>query len=254
MKKFTAVSLIAFLINANLFAGTSIISDLDDTIKITNSGNLIKAFFYGAAKRKVYLGMPEFLESSRDYVSEVSVVTASPRMLKYNVRRLIRRHDLQIENVVLNRNINRPTKFNFKLNAIKNILDNSSDDFILMGDDVGEDPEIYDEVMKLYPDRILANYIHVIRNRELPASAIKYWTTFELSVREYESGRLSEESVYKMADVFQHEKNYKWVFPEFAHCPKEKAPFEWLFKTRFEDVSRMLVNRMKHYCRFEWDD
>lgn len=254
MRRIILTSLLALVLQATAYGGVSIISDLDDTIKITNSGNFLEAFFYGTSKRRVYHGFPQFLALSREYVTDVSVVTASPKILKYNIKRLIRRHDLQIDNLVLNRNINRPSKFDFKVNAIKKIIDSSANDFILIGDDVGEDPEIYDEIMKLYPQRILASYIHVIRNRKIPESNIRYWTTFELAVREYQKNRFSTASAKSIINLFEGKDSFEGVFPDFAHCPKKKKPFKWLLETEFSAESERLMKRMKRYCRLDWDD
>lgn len=248
------LSLLLAGLSLNLWAGVSIISDLDDTIKVTNSGNLAESAGYGAARRKVYTGMAEFLnESEAQFSNKLTIITASPRMLRYNVERLLEKHQIKAD-VILNANIKRPSKFDFKVNAIKSVMDKTSDSFILMGDDVGEDPEVYDEIMKLYPGRILASYIHIIKNRQMPESAIKYYTTYELALRENLAGRLSASAVKKVYQVTMNEKDLEGVFPEFAHCPTEATPYEWQFSTPFENESRLLSKKLTDYCKHEWDD
>jgi phosphatidate phosphatase APP1 len=53
---------------------------------------------------------------------------------------------------------------NYKENAIRFILENSSDKkFILLGDDTQHDMKIYHTITQSYPDKILRIYIHKTR-------------------------------------------------------------------------------------------
>ncbi|MFP5387256.1 MAG: phosphatase domain-containing protein [Bacteriovoracia bacterium] len=246
--------IVALFFSFNSFAGISIISDLDDTIKVTHSDDFTDSFGYGTSRRKVYLGMPELLEESRQYVNEVSVVTASPRILRFNVNRLLKKNKIKADRVVLNGNIRRPGHVEFKVKAIKKIMDSTTDQYILLGDDVGNDPEIYDEIIKLYPGRVLGSYIHVVNNRTVPESSITYFTTFELAVKEFLAGRLSKESVSRVSNAIMKEKDLEAVFPEFAHCPKDASPYAWLSKTDFASEASMLTEKLVTYCKTEWEE
>lgn len=244
----------ALLLSFNSFAGISIISDLDDTIKVTHSDDFSDSFGYGTSRRKVYLGMPEFLEESKQYVNELSIVTASPRILRFNVNRLLKKNGIKADRVVLNGNIRRPGHVEFKIKAIKKLMDTTTDQYILLGDDVGNDPEIYDEISKLYPGRVLGSYIHIVNNRTVPESSITYFTTFELAVKEFLAGRLSKEAVVKVSNAILKEKDLEAVFPEFAHCPKDQSPYSWLFETHFADEAKALSEKLVTYCKTEWEE
>ncbi len=251
MKKLILLSL---LLSFNSMAGIQIISDLDDTIKITNSGNIWESIGYGSARRKVYAGMPEFLAASRSYVSALNVISSSPRILKYQVNNLLEKHEIQTENIVLNRNFNRPGHTEYKTNAIKTMLEASNDSFILMGDDVGEDPEIYDAIIKLYPNRILASYIHIVKNRSVPATAIKYFTTLDLAIREHQAGRLAEEHVSDVIASILNVRELESVFPEFTYCPTERSDDALLIEASYTSDASALNNKLTEYCLNEWDD
>lgn len=251
MKKLILISL---LVSFNSLAGIQIISDLDDTIKITNSGNLWESIGYGSSRRKVYAGMPEFLAASRSYVNALNVISSSPRILKYQVNNLLEKHKIQVENIVLNRNFNRPGHTEYKTNAIKNMLESNQDSFILMGDDVGEDPEIYDAIIKLYPNRILASYIHIVKNRSVPATAIKYFTTLDLAIREHQAGRLAEQQVSDVINSIFNARELESVFPEFSFCPTELADDALLTEASYAADASLLNNKLTEYCLNEWDD
>lgn len=245
--------LLTALLSFNSFAGIQIISDLDDTIKVTNSGDLLESLGYATARRKVYAGMPEFLSASRTYVNALSVISSSPKILKFKVTKLLKKHDIKHENIILNSNFKRPGHMEYKTGAIKKVLDSTTDQFILMGDDVGEDPEIYDNIIKEYPDRILASYIHIVKNREVPASAIKYYTTFELAVKENQAGRMAAEDVKKVAESILSVGDFESVFPEFAFCPTELSTYSSLVESDFAEEATMVTGALTRYCKYEWE-
>jgi hypothetical protein len=228
------------------FGQVSIITDFDDTVKVT--GDFPQAIISGLFTRKVYLGIPEFLQATQNYINEMHIVTASPKIVKFNVKRLLKKHDIRPKTLTLNRNIKRPPKFDYKVAAIEHILSQTSDDIILIGDDVGEDPEIYDEMMNRYPERILASYIHVVKNRSLPLSVKPYWTTFELGAYESLSDRLPSEVTKNLGEKVLAAAKLKTIFPKFAHCPTNDSVWQWLNTTEFAEISHLVSDRLISYC------
>lgn len=251
MKNLICTALLCLSFNA--YAGIQIVSDLDDTIKVTNSGNIWDSIGYGAARRKVYIGIPEFLAGSRSYVNRLNIVTASPRILEKNVYRLLNKHQIKAENLVLNGNIKRPGHIEFKTTAIRKIMSETDDQFIFMGDDVGDDPEIFDQLMKEFPDRILASYIHVIKDREVPDSVSLHYTSYELAVKEGQAGRLSKEAVTSVAKSILQEDDLEALFPEFSFCPKKRSYYSWLNSTEFAEEATEVVKHMTTYCSSHWE-
>lgn len=250
MKKFLLVSVFLF---SNAFAGIQIISDLDDTVKVTNSGDILESVGYAIARNKVYAGMPEFLAGTRTYVNALTIVSSSPRILRLKVKKLMQKHGIQYESIILNKNFKRPNHIEYKTSAIEEILDKTTDSFILIGDDVGDDPEIYDYFIKNYPHRILASYIHVVKNREVPDSAIKYHTTFELAVKEFEAGRLLKQDVINVAEGILKVDDFESVFPNFAHCPAVVAAYNSTVINDFPNETVMITGALAHYCKYKWE-
>ncbi|WPU64938.1 phosphatase domain-containing protein [Peredibacter starrii] len=249
MKKILVLSA---LLSFNAFAGIQIISDLDDTIKITNSGDLVESVGYATARKEVYAGIPEFLAGTRSYVNGLTVVSSSPEILKGKVVSLMEKHQIQHNDVILNSNFNRPDHMEYKTGAIKKVIDSTTDQFILMGDDVGDDPEIYDNIIKEYPDRILASYIHIVKNRAVPASAVKYFTTYELALKEYNAGRLEEKVVRDVAlKVLSDDDDFESVFPEFAYCPTQISEFGPLNDPKFNEENILVVGALIWGCRYD---
>lgn len=246
--------LLTALLSFKSFAGIQIISDLDDTIKITNSGDLVESVGYATARKEVYAGIPEFLSGARAYVSGLHVISSSPEILQSKVVGLLEKQKIQFENIILNSNFNRPDHMEYKTGAIKKVLDATTDQFILMGDDVGDDPEIYDNIIKEYPDRILASYIHIVKNRSVPESAQKYITTYELALKEYQAGRLDEKVVKTVATkVMSDDDDFESVIPEFAYCPKELSAFSSLNDPKFNEENILIAGAIVWTCRYDWE-
>ncbi len=193
--------------------------------------------------------MPQFLASSRSYVSRVNLVTSSPNMIQWNIKKLLRKHDIQVDHIVVNGNLHREDHMKFKIAAIKKIMDSSDDQFIFLGDDVAHDPEIYDQIMKEFPDRVLAIYIHLVHNRPVPATSQTFFTAYELSVKENLAGRLSKGSVRHVAKAMLASGDYKCLFPKFAYCPRDAVYYAWLNDTEFKEEATPLIESMIDYCK-----
>lgn len=249
MKKPTFVALIALLFNTGLFAGTTIISDLDDTIKIINSDNYVTISYHALLKNRFFTGMPEFLEESRTYSEKLHVVSGSPKLIGKKIAKSLKSKNIQYESIILRRFKEMfESKYDFKVRKIREMIESTDDSIIFLGDDVSHDPEVYDLLVKSYPDRILAGYIHVIKNRPIPETMIPHWSSFELAVREYEAGRMKKESVHKISEVILNETRMERIIPGFAHCPKDLARWDWTRGTLFSEEAIKVSEKIVNYC------
>lgn len=243
----------SLLLSLNSFASISIVSDLDDTIKITNSGDDIDGAINAALKSDVFTGITEFFMGTKQYSNELHVLSASPGFLRGKIQSTLKKRKIEYTSIILKDFTAGESKFDYKVKAIKRIMEKNSDDFILIGDDVGQDPEAYAEIKRLYPNRILAIYIHVINNRKIPAGT-KYWTTFDLMLREFVAGRMRPAWVEKAADVILAEDDQEKVIPGFAHCPKTPAVFTWQVGTIFAAEAAKVGKRVLAHCISEHSD
>ncbi len=237
---------ISFLGSA--YGSITIVSDLDDTIKITNSGREVDSTYNALFTENVFTAIPEFLDSARAYTDELHVVSASPTVIRAKILSTLAKKKIKIDSLTLRNFLRGESKLIYKVRAIKAIMDQSGDDFIFLGDDVGQDPEVYDELMKLYPNRVLASYIHVVNGRKLPESVIPYFTTFDLYLREYMAGRMTKAAVEKGVSVFKAETNPKLIIPDFAQCPKTPAVWYWQAPTIFVSDAMALAAKINRYC------
>ena len=209
--------LILLLISFNAFS-FSIISDLDETIKITGHGP--RAVYNALRSKKIYLGMNTlFSELDED---NLYVITASPNQIRRFIFKLFTHNNIDVEELITKNWFGGEGTFEYKYRSIENILESSEEQFILMGDNTSEDEAVYREIKKNYPNRILAIYIRVTKTPELSVdNEINYfYHTIDIALNEFKSKRLSNKSVLNILKDFAILKNkYELIFPKFAYCP-----------------------------------
>ena len=104
----------------------------------------------------------------------------------------------------------------YKLNAIYNILDRFPDlNFILIGDSGEEDPEIYTQVIRTYPQRILGVYIREVKHNAKRVDEIR---ELARQVESYGSVLVLAEDAHVMA---AHAAKEGWTGSPAAFQPLE---------------------------------
>lgn len=157
-----------------------IISDMDDTVLQTNATSTIRMIgtllFGNARTRLPFEGVASFyqaLQKGADQeLNPLFYVSSSPwnlydLLMEFITLQGIPPGPLFLRDWGVSEEEVLPTGHrSHKLATIKRIMETLQHlPFILIGDSGQEDPEIYNEVVKLYPDRILAIYIrNVSRN------------------------------------------------------------------------------------------
>ncbi|MBT7670052.1 MAG: DUF2183 domain-containing protein, partial [Bdellovibrionales bacterium] len=142
-----------------------LLSDLDDTLKITNHSGGVSRLYRALWSTKVFAGMERLYQQISDDSSDFYIVSASPKLIRSRVKRLLRKRGLNHAKVVLKK-IRDGKTYNYKVGAIKHILSQTTGRLILVGDDTSHDPEVYDYIMQNYPDRVETIYIRTIVGRE----------------------------------------------------------------------------------------
>lgn len=244
----TIIFLLSVVLSFNTSASVSIVSDLDDTIKITNSGDTVDGAINAALKSDVFTGITEFFKGTKTYANELHVLTASPTVLRPKIQATLKKRNIEYTSIILKDPMIHQSKLDYKVKAIKAIMKKNPDDFILIGDDVGQDPEAYGEIQRLYPNRVLAIYIHVIKNRPIP-SGLQYWTSFDLFLREFVSGRMTAGWVEQGLKTVLAEKDFQKIVPDFAHCPKGDVVWNWQTGTMYAEEAFILSAKIMKKCQ-----
>ncbi len=223
--------------------------DLDDTIKITDSGHGLKAAFNGIFTKRIFSGIDILLtaEKAQGQGDKLYLVSSTPKPLSGRVAALIEKYELPIDETDL-RNVLKENTPTFKLRVIRDIISKTDDDYILLGDDVIVDYKVYDQIKAEYPDRIKAIYIHVVKNVALPASSTPIYSAFDIAVHENLAGRLDASSVDHVAASILDQKNFNRTIPSFAKCPTDPTLFDWQKQTQFSADSQKITDLIVNEC------
>jgi hypothetical protein len=163
--------------------------------------------------------MPELIRYMRERAEEFVILTASPEVMRKKVEKTLDYHSIPADQVIL-RNLGKDKeKLTYKVNKITAMMESNDDDYILMGDDVGQDPEAYAEIKKRFGDRVLAVYIRPMKNRAKFPGQISYITSYDIARSEYLAGRLSLLDLKDIAYLIKVEKNKRNIIPKRFYCP-----------------------------------
>lgn len=151
--------------------GLSVISDIDDTIKISNVTSkkaLVKGVFFD--EYKVAGGMPEFYNRLEKRDVCFHYVSSSPWQLYPGLAPLLKKFyptgSVSLRHFyIANRSFIDFFRHSrrYKLNVISDLLNRFPQrDFILIGDSGEKDPEIYAEIAGRYSDQVMGIFIRQV--------------------------------------------------------------------------------------------
>ena len=244
---FMKIFFILALISHSALGQVHIVSDLDDTIKITNVLDRSQATRNGLFSLKAFEGVPKVIQEMRSYVDSFTVVSASPKQLTTRIRKLLRRHNI-IPDQLFTRNFFRDgDTVEYKTKVLEEILSQKKGHIILFGDDTEHDPDIFLDIQTRFPGRILAVYIHAIRNIELPKGFQKYFTGMEIARGEVRAERMNLIEAYSVMNSIQIA-GPELVFPDFAYCPKKLEDFGAIELTHMEYSLEQTYYPLIEYC------
>ena len=209
------------------------ISDIDDTVLQTDATSLLRmarATFLGNARvRMPFEGVAAFYRalhhgSSGKSLNPMFYVSSSPWNLYDLLSEFFNLQDIPIGPVLFLRDWGLtdqgflPTRNRVhKLGYIKEIIETFKDlAFILIGDSGQEDPEIYSEVVSLYPNRIKAVYI---RNVSRDPKRIDQINKLAEEVLRAGSVLILAETTLPLAE---HAAKQGWIRPRHTPCDRDR--------------------------------
>jgi len=177
-----------------------LISDVDDTVKITHVTRRFRAAVRGLVRRSVYGGMAVLY---REMNPELVFLSASPLFLEGRVRRtLVERGGFPTASIVLRDWWSERDVAAFKQAQIDRFCRASSLPVVLVGDDTERDPEVFlAAASRQELGRVVAIYIRQNTGRPLPAGVVPFRTAFDIALREQLAGRLSVASAVRVGET-----------------------------------------------------
>ena len=145
-----------------------IISDVDDTILETGVQRVrrmvVQTFTGSSLTRTAFPGSVELYQDLAAGVNPVFYVSSSPWNLYSFLVAFLRHRGFPLGPVLLRDLLGTWAGREQKHDRIREVLDLYPDlPFVLMGDSGERDPEVYADIVRAYPGRILAVYIREVR-------------------------------------------------------------------------------------------
>ncbi len=229
-------------------AGIRVVSDIDDTTKITNVGETLPSIWNGLFTSHAFSGMPELYSTwakKRGYTFEY--LTGAPSVLRPNVKSFIRKNRFPSGGLHLKPLLGAGSLREFKTRELKRIVDAHPDDlFIFVGDDTQHDFEVYDDIYKIVPSRILAIYIRKVTNHPVPPSSYPFLSAFDIARTEYLMGRLEVPQVAPTALAIIAEPRDLRIMPKFTYCPVR--PHRFGEDPLIEKWTHLITMRIEKIC------
>jgi hypothetical protein len=199
-----------------------LLSDLDDTIKISHTQSKIITIYRGLFRSSAFAGMAALYgELLKHPQSKFFLVSSSPPQIKKKIENFLKKNHFPTPEIVLRDWIRQPNILKYKLKILLDICDKSPFPLILIGDDTEHDPEVFQHVEKKFPNKILARYLRVVRGRDLPQGSIGFFTAFDIACSELAAGRLGSDQVLKIGEVVLQSEKTSRLIPWFSLKPPE---------------------------------
>ncbi|MEX0798250.1 MAG: phosphatase domain-containing protein [Bacteriovoracaceae bacterium] len=249
VKKLLLLIALIYMSVSNVFAGVSVITDINETVKRTRGENF-RGFYHSFLSHKMFGGMDFLLKEMDEYVDDLYLVSGSYDFMRFNVDKLAAAYKLKPKEIYTRAPFRHNSNFSYKYETIKRIIENSKEQqFILMGDDAGVDQDVYAAIKKDFPGKILEIYIHVVKNEKKPSWTVEpFHTAFDVAVNEYNRGRLGKEKVFKIGKAVFNEEKFHKVFPGYAHCPKEAREISTKRQKDFDLLIGDITKRTLDFC------
>lgn len=229
-----------------------VISDLDETIKHTTVGGgstwgTVRRAIFG---KKVYLGMPELFQSLKHYVDRQYVLTGSPSVIRRSMWKLFRYNNIPVDYLITNRWAPMVKTYKYKYKKLSKIFNfYKKDQFILIGDNTGDDAKVYLEMKEKFPEQVLGIYIHNVKNQAIPSGATPFFSAFEIAYFEHLAGRMEFRLVENVYNKILNQPKLADLFPKNAKCPDEEKDFSHLNDPELSELITNLKSKIINYCK-----
>jgi len=166
--------LLVFICLFSVYASAAVvISDLDDTIKVTNVDNMGRAIGNGLFSTNVFEPMPMLLRAMDQYVNGTYILSASPKILNFQIKKLLNKHQIPYRDLFTRSLRDFKDKKAYKIRMINSVIEDENE-IILLGDNVEVDEQIYLEVKKQHPAKSFTIYIHKVNKNIIKST--KFFT------------------------------------------------------------------------------
>lgn len=216
-----------------------LVSDFDDTLKISHTTNRMRTVFRGLFTKQSYAGMAELYQEWLND-SPFVLLSSSPVWIHRKIERFLERHDFPKREIVLRDWIRQKDVRRFKSDALARLEARDEKGYIFIGDDAEYDPEVFAKFRDRNPERTLAIYIRKMRGRPLPPGVVSFHSALEIALAELQAGRLKIPQVARIGKAVIESRQAENIIPHFASLPIDIALLE-KFPSLEQIIDRMNI-------------
>jgi len=225
------------------FATTfQVVSDFDDTIKVTNVGSRKAAVCSTLLNSKVFTGIAPLFQKFKAKGAPVSLVSGGVIHWQFLMYDDLHKNNIPYDQIFMKGFLSEST-LPFKYSKLVQLLSKHRLPMVLIGDDTQYDPDAYSQFRHEYPNYFLASYIRNVTGRPLPPHMRRFYTPYEIAVYEHLDGRLGFHDVEDVAQSILTTADRKTLFPHFVNCPKTEADLIGLIDISHDRSKLALLTR-----------
>ena len=225
LKHLSSLIIPAFLFSLSGWATQYVVlSDIDDTVRITNVQSYWETFKNALFKKDIFLGIPSLYQSVRENCDGVIYLSAGPQCLRDDLEKTLEEVGLPLGPIHLRNWMSGLSAAKFKESLINELIDQTKSSFLVIADDTESDPFIFSDFRKRHPDRFIEIYIHRVKGIDLPEGVIGYSNPFDIAVREVNAGRLDSRNAVEVAHTILGQNRFDLLYPWFKMCPRDYSP------------------------------
>lgn len=264
--KNTLIALI-LLLPQLVTARTLLVSDMDDTIKVSHVLDIDSALANARQTKNAFMGMPEL------YQALIKIPNATPmhylssapqRIMEYYHRRFLSRNNFPSGKLVLNRKL---IDHEHKITSLRRMIEEyRPTKMILIGDNGERDTIVYAQIRKEFPDIGGETYIHLAysqagfeknQGKPLLDGQIGWATSIDLASDLLQKGYINKSAYLELiksvmpkalAENPNIERGRQMMFPAWFDCRDLKIP-------ELPEVPAELQRKIEYRCEIApYDD
>lgn len=224
---------------SHTYDGITIISDLDDTIKITHVGDNSDTVLNSIFREKLFAGTSPFFQELISPNQNFYIVSGSPKFLKSRIEDVLEDNHMPKAEIILKSRDDGATN-EYKIRNIKKIINSTQGNFILLGDDTEYDPQVLLTIKNEFPERVIGTYIRSIRGKKMDLPLQSFLTVYEVANYEVQAKRLDKSALAEIEKTILNT-NEKLIIPNFVSCA--------LLPELKEQMSQFLADKISDICK-----
>jgi phosphatidate phosphatase APP1 len=227
-----------------------LISDLDDTIKISHTQSKLITVYRGLFRTSAFAGMAQLYAELLAFhpESRFCLVSSSPPQIRRKIEFFLTKNGFPKGRIILRDWIRQSSIVKYKLGSILAMVEEADPGcaVVLIGDDTEHDPEVFARVAKRFPERVAARYLRIVKGRAMPEGSQGFFTAFDVACAELTAGRLSAEQVLRVGEgVLKAEKSSRLI-PWFSlKPPVQSAPLTGSAHATIIEVWKLIQEKIQ---------